>query len=312
MVIFANYSHCDPTGMTGRIKPDELLPYYVTQRTQDSIKGLPGLLVASIFAASLSTLSSGLNGVAALLWEDFLKTRLKGTIPDNRSLIFLKFLAAFVGLLTVGMAFIVKEVGDIYKAAVVLSGAAVGPLFAIFVMGMFMPFINKWGALAGVISGQAMCFWIVIGSIAVKQDDTILLLGLSTESCPQNWTKPYGEIPFVYLSDFKIRTYYPEGMAKLYHISMYMIPVVGLFITVFIGAIVSLATGNNSCREIDERYVHHWVKKWAKGIVIPREDPSDVMNGEMRKIRFNVDAAATKSYEDQKLEEAFIEEGTEC
>lgn len=313
LLIFANYSHCDPTGMTGRIKADELLPYYVTQRTQDSIKGLPGLLVASIFAASLSTLSSGLNGVAALLWEDFLRSRLKNIIPENRSLIFLKGLAAFIGLLTIGMAFIVKEVGDIYKAAITMSGAAVGPLFAIFIMGMFMPFINKWGALIGVMSGQAMCFWIVIGSIAVKQNDALLILGLSSESCPKNWTKLYGDIPFALLNDFKIPTYHPEGIAKLYHISMYMIPVVGLILTIVIGVIVSMATGNNRNREIDSKYVHHWVQKWAKGIIIPSEDPAeDGMNGELKRLRFNVETEARKRLEDQKLEEVFIEAGTEC
>ena len=316
LLIFANYSHCDPMALTSRIKPDELLPYYVTQKTQDDIKGLPGLLVASIFAASLSTLSSGFNGVAALLWEDFLKHRMKSIIPENRSLIFLKGLAVLLGILTIGMAFIVKEVGDIYQAAIMMSGAAVGPLFAVFIMGMFMPFMNKWGALAGLISGQAMCFWIVIGAMSIKKDHKLLALPLSSEFCPQNWTKIV-DIPFSYLSDFTIPTYHPVGMAKLYHISMYMIPVVGLLITIAIGIIISMVTGNNRNKEIDSKYVHHWVQRWAKGIIIPSEDPvGDGMNGEMRRIKFNVQPIVRKTLndgdEDPKLEEAFIEAETEC
>jgi len=41
------------------------------------IPGLFGLYIACVMSATLSTLSSGLNSMAAAMYEDFLKTRLQ-------------------------------------------------------------------------------------------------------------------------------------------------------------------------------------------------------------------------------------------
>lgn len=45
--------------------------------------GLPGLFLATIFSATLSTASSGINSLTAVLWEDFLKMPLHG-LDDAR------------------------------------------------------------------------------------------------------------------------------------------------------------------------------------------------------------------------------------
>jgi Na+/proline symporter len=39
-----------------------------------SIPGMPGLFLSTIFSATLSTLSSGLNSIVAVLWEDICET----------------------------------------------------------------------------------------------------------------------------------------------------------------------------------------------------------------------------------------------
>lgn len=38
-----------------------------------STAGLPGLFISCIFAGTMSTVSSGLNSIAAVVWEDILK-----------------------------------------------------------------------------------------------------------------------------------------------------------------------------------------------------------------------------------------------
>ena len=257
LVLFANYSHCDPF-ITGRLKSvDELLPYYVTQRTQEGITGLPGLLVASVFAAAMSTLSSGFNSIAALMWEDFLKARITGWInlPEDKEIFFIKGLAAAVGLVCMSFAFIVGEIGNMYEAAITLSGAAVGPIFGLFILGMFVPFVNKWGATVGLIVGQFFCFWIVIGSVSEKKPNNAGdPLFVSSESCP--WDVPMARyIPFAFLKDNMMPKYYPEGMKKLYHVSQYMIPVIGMISALFFGIVVSLLTGANRGKPIDPRYM---------------------------------------------------------
>lgn len=72
LVIYANYYDCDPL-KAGRIdRVDQLMPYFIME-VLGKIPGLPGLFVAVIFSAALSTMSSGFNSLAAVAYEDFLQ-----------------------------------------------------------------------------------------------------------------------------------------------------------------------------------------------------------------------------------------------
>lgn len=48
------------------------MPYYVAE-VGGRIPGLPGLFIASIFAAGLSTLSTVMNTLSGVIYDDFIK-----------------------------------------------------------------------------------------------------------------------------------------------------------------------------------------------------------------------------------------------
>lgn len=50
----------------------QILPYYVTQ-VGGKIPGLPGLFIAGIFAAGLSSMSSNMNTLSGVIYDDFIK-----------------------------------------------------------------------------------------------------------------------------------------------------------------------------------------------------------------------------------------------
>ncbi|KAH7981148.1 hypothetical protein HPB49_022050 [Dermacentor silvarum] len=81
-----------------------------------------------------STLSSGFNALAAVTWEDFLVCHL--SLTSRQEAYITKLVAALYGLLTIGLAFVAGTVGSILK-----------------------------GALAGLLLGEAMCLWVVGGSL---------------------------------------------------------------------------------------------------------------------------------------------------
>ena len=49
----------------------QLVPYFVLDQ-MSYLTGLPGLFVACIMSGALSTISSGLNSLAAITWQDFI------------------------------------------------------------------------------------------------------------------------------------------------------------------------------------------------------------------------------------------------
>ena len=213
IVIYARYYDCDPM-LTGRVtRPDQLLPYFVMDIFEDDYKGLPGAFVACILGSSLSTLSSGLNAMASIIWDDYAK-RVITFIPDGYNVVCTKLLAAFIGVISMSMAFAIKESQNIVEAAVSIYGASVGPMFAIFCLGLFFPWANKWGSGTALIIGQAFALWVTIGGVSDRRDPQTIMLALSHEKCQErNITVLRAGAPLVaYLTDYKIPEYNPKGI----------------------------------------------------------------------------------------------------
>ena len=82
-VLFAYYNsggRDDPVAVNLTV-PDQILPYFAVNALP---VGVPGVIVAAIFAATMSTTSSGLNAIATALSTDFART-LTGSAPIRRS-----------------------------------------------------------------------------------------------------------------------------------------------------------------------------------------------------------------------------------
>jgi sodium-coupled monocarboxylate transporter 8/12 len=63
------------------------------------LPGFPGFFVAGIFSGALSTVSGGLNSLAAVTLEDFILLFHKGEISDKKATKITKFLAFAYGIL---------------------------------------------------------------------------------------------------------------------------------------------------------------------------------------------------------------------
>jgi Na+/proline symporter len=100
IVMYTYYADCDPL-LLGKIKNRDqagsdrrpsrnsdlfqLLPYFTTDVLAD-FPGITGLFLACLYSGTLSTVSSGLNSLAAVVWIDFIKPTTYGSkIPDNRA-----------------------------------------------------------------------------------------------------------------------------------------------------------------------------------------------------------------------------------
>jgi Na+/proline symporter len=75
LIAFAVYHKCDLLTSKKVTKGEQILPYLVMDLLGD-YNGLPGLFVACVYSAALSTISSGLNSLAAVCLKGLYK-RLK-------------------------------------------------------------------------------------------------------------------------------------------------------------------------------------------------------------------------------------------
>ena len=72
------------------------------------IPGVPGLFVAGVFSGALSTVSSGLNSLAAVCLKDFIGSGCNIALSDEKQTLITKILAVTFGIIGYGMVFMVK------------------------------------------------------------------------------------------------------------------------------------------------------------------------------------------------------------
>jgi SSS family transporter len=131
---------------------DSILPFYVMQQLP---VGLSGLVIAAIFAASQSTVSSSLNSVATAFVEDFDARLLRPGRSDRSYLRAAKVVVALVGAAGIAAALwmAAARVESAFKAFNTMIGLTAGPLGGLFALGVFTRRAHGTGAILGAGAG---------------------------------------------------------------------------------------------------------------------------------------------------------------
>lgn len=260
IVLYAFYRLCDPVTFGLIMASDQLYPLFVMD-IMGHVPGVPGLFVASIFSGSLSTLSSGLNSMSAVMLQDIIKPYWAPNIPEKRAAIMTKVLALIFGIICLCLTYVASHMGGILQAALALFGMLGAPMLGLFTLGMIFPWANKWGAYAGLGTSLFMMFWIGIGAYVTKPD-----LGkapISLEGCPNrttfsNFTEAFTNYTSLYNTTFST-TAPPvvehNPVDELYTLSYVWYSFTALLIVVFVGMTVTFITGKNDPKKIDARLI---------------------------------------------------------
>lgn len=96
LLLYAIYHDCDPLTTGLAKKKDQLVPLLVMQILGD-YPGLAGCFIAGVFSASLSSLSTGLNSITAVILEDFIKPFRKDSLSEQSTAIMMKSTVIIVG-----------------------------------------------------------------------------------------------------------------------------------------------------------------------------------------------------------------------
>jgi sodium-coupled monocarboxylate transporter 8/12 len=151
LVLYAFYkTHGDPLAAGLIEREDQILPYFVVTQLP---AGLPGLLIAAIYAASMSTISAGLNSLASATVVDFQR---KLERPATQSVAQARWITTGYGVLVMALAFAVSSMpGNLVESVNTVIGLVGGPLLGLFFLGMFTQRADTRGALIGTFTGFA-------------------------------------------------------------------------------------------------------------------------------------------------------------
>lgn len=105
--------------------------------------GLPGVFVAGVFSAALSSLSTYLNCLAAVVLEDFVKPFMKTELSERSTAVIMRSVVVVFGLSSIALVYVVEKLGMVLQLSATLQSMLYGPMLGIFTAGMLMPWINE-------------------------------------------------------------------------------------------------------------------------------------------------------------------------
>ncbi|KAM7376232.1 hypothetical protein PAMP_005975 [Pampus punctatissimus] len=230
LVMFARYCGEDHSDKLGASTRDAMVIYFVMDMLQ-GLPGLPGLFVACLFSAALSTISSAFNSLATVTMEDLIKPHFPA-MTETRATLLSKALAMSYGLLCLAMAYLTHLMGDsVLQVALKIFGMVGGPVLGVFCLGMFFPWANSTGGLAGLGAGLAVAFWVGVGSIVTRHSGTRPLpLYCNTTTVIQM------AVTNVTLSP-------SSGLRRFYSLSYMWYSAFNCFTVILVGLIISFLTG---------------------------------------------------------------------
>ncbi|XP_071093128.1 sodium-coupled monocarboxylate transporter 1-like isoform X1 [Haliotis cracherodii] len=255
ITIFAYYAirGCDPLSAKYIGNSNQLLPYFVMEVLD--YPGVPGLFIACLFSGTLSTVSSCLSAVTAVVWEDMLKPFLEDRLSEGHKTIVTKILVLVFGAAGTAMAFMAKNLGGtVLQAALSFAGAATGPLMGMFALGAFFPWANWIGAVVGGICGLAFPLWLGIGAYSVVGSPTVLAFPKSNCS-DSNFTTTTITPSYSTNVTTSVTDVNTSGLTGLYSISYLWYTPIGTATVIIVGLLVSILSGMNRVGDVDTKYM---------------------------------------------------------
>lgn len=156
LVLYAFYKgQGDPLALGQITKPDQILPFFVVTQLP---AGLPGLLIAAIFSASMSAVSSGVNSLTSAVICDFYKPLTeRHPLTEAQLLVRSRWFTVFFEVLVCALAFAISGLkSNLVESVNLVIGLVGGPLLGLFFLGIFSKRMRTPGALAGCLTGIAV------------------------------------------------------------------------------------------------------------------------------------------------------------
>ena len=253
LIIYTFYETCDPLA-SGKIeKFDQILPFFIMQTASD-YPGLPGLFIAGVFSAALSSISSTLNTTAGTIYEDFIRPCFPNA-SEKRASDVMKIFVVILGIVMLSLVFIVDKMGQIFRLNFVISGMFVGTQLGLFSIGMMSRTANTKGVICGAIVALLSVGTIIIGAQSLPKQPP---LNFKTEGCNFTLSSTKNDTDS-YQDDLK-------NIPLIFQLSFMYYTIFAVIILFVVAIPISWLTGG--CKPFDERLITPFLRKqdWEKNI----------------------------------------------
>jgi SSS family transporter len=146
----AAYYMLHPALQSTLTNSDQVLPHFIVSVLPT---GVAGLVIAGMLAATMSSVSAGINSLSTATTIDFIQRFRRRIGRSDRDVLMAKSVALVWGSLVTFAAAYVGRLGAVAEAAITVIGFFTGPLLAMFLLGVLTTRVNQWGVLLGAVVG---------------------------------------------------------------------------------------------------------------------------------------------------------------
>ena len=160
------------------------------------------------------------------------------------------------------LAFFVQHLGTIFEISLSVRSIVEGPLFGLFILGMFAPWAGKRGALMGCIISLVFMHFIVIGNqwVSYKRGGRHTPLPTSIENCS---FRPNVTISQSNHEEIQAKNHFDEPFF-LFQISMMHYNMIGAVVTVIAGVIISAIINEFDLNAVDPNHITPFMRRYSK------------------------------------------------
>ncbi|KAH8023946.1 hypothetical protein HPB51_019828 [Rhipicephalus microplus] len=194
-----------------------------------------------------TTLSSGYNALAAIVWEDFIKHIVK--LSPKGVMWAMKAIAAGFGLIAVVLAFLSASLPSVLSAVFVTTGSIKGATGAVFILGLLLPWCGSEVAMSSMFAGFGLALWVAVGRLLYPAKPSGARTTL--EECAFNYT---ATLPVQ-------RSYFSGGVYDLYHVSYMWIPVISFFVTLVVAISLTVIFSFKKSVDVDPSLISPCMRK---------------------------------------------------
>ena len=174
-VLFAYYT-AQPDLLPPELKVpgsgDSVFPYFIANVLP---KGIKGLLIASIFAAGMSNVSTSINGTATIILYDYYKRYFNKNANEKSSMKVLYSSSLIFGALGVIIALSLVGVESILDAWWILASIFSGGMLGLFLLGYISKSARNIDAFIGMIVGVLFIIWMSLSPIYFTEGNLLAI-----------------------------------------------------------------------------------------------------------------------------------------
>ncbi|MBD0825315.1 sodium:solute symporter [Aestuariibaculum marinum] len=156
-----------PVELQDVAKADRVFPYFIVNALPP---GLTGLMIASIFAAGMSTISTSFNSSATVFLTDYYNRYINKKASNKQHMRVLYMSSAIISLIGVGIGIAMIDVKSALDAWWKLSSIFSGGMLGLFLLAMSTRVKRATGAIIGMIAGILVILWLTFSERILGPD----------------------------------------------------------------------------------------------------------------------------------------------